>query len=57
MGLFGPKSKKMTAAKRLEGMVQFPGDKSISHRYAMLAAIATGRDENESYQNSASPGL
>src|SRR5438045_4648507 len=29
-------------AKRLAGSVRLPGDKSISHRYAMLAAIAEG---------------
>jgi 3-phosphoshikimate 1-carboxyvinyltransferase len=30
-------------ARNLEGTVRIPGDKSISHRYAMLAAIAEGR--------------
>ncbi len=29
-------------ASSLEGVVRVPGDKSISHRYAMLAAIADG---------------
>ncbi len=29
-------------AERLTGVVRLPGDKSISHRYAMLAAIAEG---------------
>src|SRR5437773_1538773 len=29
-------------AKNILGAVRLPGDKSISHRYAMLAAIATG---------------
>jgi 3-phosphoshikimate 1-carboxyvinyltransferase len=29
-------------ARAVQGIVQIPGDKSISHRYAMLAAIATG---------------
>ena len=29
-------------ARNLAGAVQLPGDKSISHRYAMLAAIAQG---------------
>ncbi len=32
----------ITPAARLEGSVRLPGDKSISHRYAMLAAIAEG---------------
>ena len=29
-------------AQRVRGRVRPPGDKSISHRYAMLAAIADG---------------
>jgi 3-phosphoshikimate 1-carboxyvinyltransferase len=29
-------------ARGIEGVVRIPGDKSISHRYAMLAAIAEG---------------
>jgi 3-phosphoshikimate 1-carboxyvinyltransferase len=29
-------------APRVAGRVRPPGDKSISHRYAMLAAIAEG---------------
>jgi len=29
-------------ARAVEGVVRIPGDKSISHRYAMLAAIAEG---------------
>ena len=29
-------------ATALEGVVRVPGDKSISHRYAMLAALAEG---------------
>lgn len=33
---------KITAANRLAGKVILPGDKSISHRAAMLAAIADG---------------
>ena len=32
-------------AKALSGSVQMPGDKSISHRYAMLAALAEGISE------------
>jgi len=30
-------------AKHLTGGLELPGDKSISHRYAMLAALAEGR--------------
>jgi len=33
---------KLKAVSSLSGSVQLPGDKSISHRYAMLAAIAEG---------------
>src|ERR1039457_3277740 len=29
-------------ARTVQGLVRIPGDKSISHRYAMLAAIARG---------------
>jgi 3-phosphoshikimate 1-carboxyvinyltransferase len=30
-------------ARNVRGAVQLPGDKSISHRYAMLSGIAEGR--------------
>ena len=53
MSLFGSKSKKLSAAKKLEGAVQLPGDKSISHRYAMLAAIASGESEIHFFSTSA----
>jgi len=39
--------------KRLTGSVRFGGDKSISHRYAMLAAIAEGRSEIGNFSSSA----
>lgn len=43
MSLFNSaKANKVQAAKRVVGSVRMPGDKSISHRYAMLAAIAEG---------------
>lgn len=35
----------VSAVKSLRGGVQPPGDKSISHRYAMLAALAEGTSE------------
>jgi 3-phosphoshikimate 1-carboxyvinyltransferase len=53
MGLFGSKTKQVKRAKRLSGPVQFPGDKSISHRYAMLAAIAEGPSELHFFSPSA----
>src|SRR5579884_3498543 len=34
---------KITPARNVLGSVQLPGDKSISHRYAMLAALAEGK--------------
>jgi 3-phosphoshikimate 1-carboxyvinyltransferase len=45
--------KTITAAKTISGMVELPGDKSISHRYAMLAALARGRSEIENYSPAA----
>ena len=33
----------ITPGRRLQGRLHVPGDKSISHRYAMLAALAEGR--------------
>lgn len=38
--------------KRLTGLVHIPGDKSISHRYAMLAAIAEGVSNVHSFADS-----
>jgi 3-phosphoshikimate 1-carboxyvinyltransferase len=34
--------KKILPARTISGPVELPGDKSISHRYAMLAALAAG---------------
>ena len=39
-------------ARNFLGSIRVPGDKSISHRYAMLAALAPGRSRFENY----SPG-
>src|SRR5271167_2905412 len=39
-------------ARNILGSLRVPGDKSISHRYAMLAALAPGRSRLENY----SPG-
>ena len=36
--------------------MQLPGDKSISHRYAMLAAVAEGRTEIDNYSTGADCG-
>ena len=39
------------SARNILGSIRFPGDKSISHRYAMLAALAEGVSR---FSNSAS---
>src|SRR5215510_961779 len=36
---------KITSAHRINGRLQLPGDKSISHRAALIAALASGRSE------------
>ncbi len=41
------------AAGPLEGTVRLPGDKSISHRYAMLAAAAKGVSKISNYSSGA----
>src|SRR5579859_4402712 len=54
MSLFSlSKNKKINPVKRLSGSVVVPGDKSISHRYAMLAAIAEGASEIKYFSSSA----
>jgi 3-phosphoshikimate 1-carboxyvinyltransferase len=40
-------------ARNVRGSVSLPGDKSISHRYAMLAAIAEGPSRLENYSTGA----
>jgi 3-phosphoshikimate 1-carboxyvinyltransferase len=39
----------VSPARRLRGRLTVPGDKSISHRYAILAALADGRSELSNY--------
>jgi 3-phosphoshikimate 1-carboxyvinyltransferase len=36
-------------ARRVSGRLRVPGDKSISHRYALLAALSEGRSELSNY--------
>src|ERR1700731_4709598 len=43
-------------ARNVHGSVRLPGDKSISHRYAMLAAIAEGPSRLENYSTGADCG-
>jgi 3-phosphoshikimate 1-carboxyvinyltransferase len=40
-------------ARNIRGSVQLPGDKSISHRYGMLAGIAEGPSRLENYSTGA----
>ncbi len=40
-------------ARNVRGSVRLPGDKSISHRYAMLAGIAEGASRLENYSTGA----
>jgi len=45
--------KTISPGKKIEGVVEFPGDKSISHRYAILAALAEGASELHNYASAA----
>jgi 3-phosphoshikimate 1-carboxyvinyltransferase len=40
-------------AREIDGIVTLPGDKSISHRYGMLAAIAEGTSTIDNYSTGA----
>jgi 3-phosphoshikimate 1-carboxyvinyltransferase len=40
-------------AKNLTGALRLPGDKSISHRYAMLAALAEGKSRLDNFSTGA----
>jgi 3-phosphoshikimate 1-carboxyvinyltransferase len=42
----------LQSAKRIKGRIQLPGDKSISHRLAMLGAIAEGSTLIENFASS-----
>jgi 3-phosphoshikimate 1-carboxyvinyltransferase len=43
----------VSPARAIEGVVTLPGDKSISHRYGMLAGIAAGRSTIANYSTGA----
>src|SRR5579862_2061938 len=45
--------KQISPATSVSGAIQLPGDKSISHRYAMLAAIAEGKTKIANYSTGA----
>jgi 3-phosphoshikimate 1-carboxyvinyltransferase len=40
-------------ARSISGLIELPGDKSISHRYAILAALARGRSEISHFSGAA----
>src|SRR6266571_4081336 len=44
---------KLSPARRVAGTLRLPGDKSISHRYAMLAGIAEGVTRIRNYSTGA----
>lgn len=39
----------ITPARRIRGRIRVPGDKSISHRYALLASLSQGRTKLRNY--------
>src|ERR1051326_7808759 len=43
----------VSPARAIDGIVTLPGDKSISHRYGMLASIAEGRTTLANYSTGA----
>lgn len=43
----------ISPSRRLSGQVLLPGDKSVSHRYAMLSAIAEGPSKLHNYSSGA----
>jgi 3-phosphoshikimate 1-carboxyvinyltransferase len=53
MPLASQSSQIVKRAVRLAGALSMPGDKSISHRYAMLAALAEGTSEISGFASSA----
>jgi len=48
-----PSSVVVRPARQVAGALRLPGDKSISHRYAMLGAIAEGKTRLENYSTGA----
>ena len=46
---------RITPARAIGGSVQLPGDKSISHRYALLAALAEGTTRLTNFSTGADP--
>jgi 3-phosphoshikimate 1-carboxyvinyltransferase len=46
-------NRKISPGGTINGVVELPGDKSISHRYAIISALAEGRSEISNYASSA----
>src|ERR1041384_2195364 len=44
---------RISPANRISGSITLPGDKSISHRYAMIAAISRGASRIRNYSTGA----
>jgi 3-phosphoshikimate 1-carboxyvinyltransferase len=47
------RNKTVSPGGNINGVLELPGDKSISHRYAILAALAEGRTEILNYSSAA----
>src|SRR6202043_2653881 len=47
------RTKTILPGGHINGVLELPGDKSISHRYAILAALAEGRSEILNYSSAA----
>src|ERR1044071_9085217 len=45
--------KRVSPAARVSGAIALPGDKSISHRYALISAIAEGPSRIRNYSTGA----
>src|SRR5438034_1020593 len=52
-----PSSATVSPARRLRGRLRVPGDKSIAHRYAILAALADGRSTISNYAPDGRPPM
>src|SRR5579863_4857415 len=47
------RNKSISPGGNISGVLELPGDKSISHRYAILAALAEGKSEISNYASAA----
>src|SRR5471030_3028937 len=48
-----PMQRRISPATAISGSISLPGDKSISHRYAMIAAIAEGETRIRNFSTGA----